>query len=133
MTSETQPNLEEFLSAVTDALLDSDDLAHVEAVHQLFSRYDVPRASAESFIRLIQRLDSALRVIPPSPAFVDRLRADLVGREQRSLVGRVRHMPARVQIAAGIVAVAGFVLLSRRRLGDLAGVTDAEIIPSQQI
>jgi len=80
----------------------------------------VPRAEVESFLQLIQRLHVALVGVQPSRRFVQRLRQDLIGQSQWNLVNRVRYLPPRVQIAAGIALIAGFILLSRRRLAALA-------------
>jgi hypothetical protein len=54
--------------------------------------------------------------VQPSRRFVRRLKQDLVTPEDYNVLTRVRRLPPRVQIAAGIALIAGFMLLSRRRL-----------------
>jgi hypothetical protein len=113
--SSSDLHLQNLLSALTDAILvDQTDLDH------LYRQYNVPRAEVESFLQLIQRLHVALVGVQPSRRFVQRLRQDLIGQSQWNLVNRVRYLPPRVQIAAGIALIAGFMLLSRRRLAALA-------------
>jgi hypothetical protein len=113
-----QHSLEDLLSAVTDALLAED--THLDAV---IARYDVPRSNVDAMVSLIRRLHRTLVGVNPSPRFVQKLKHDLIGTPETGLVARLRYLPARVQIAAGVVAVAGFMLLARRRLLDLAAVT----------
>lgn len=104
-------NIQDLLAAVTDAML--SEQGDVEAV---IGQYAVPRADVDQFIQLINRLHLTLVGVQPSPRFVRRLRQELVGSDGRSVLTRVRHLPVRVQVAAGIALVAGFMILSRRRL-----------------
>jgi hypothetical protein len=46
---------------------------------------------------------------------VRRLHQDLIGGESSNVLVRVRKLPPRVQLAAGLALMAGFVFLSRRR------------------
>lgn len=103
--------IENLLSAVTDALL-----AENTNVDAIVRQYKVPRNDVESFVRVINRLHIVLVGVQPSRRFVRRLKQDLVGAPNRNVLSRVRHLPPRVQIAAGIALVAGFMLLSRRRI-----------------
>jgi type VI protein secretion system component VasF len=103
--------LENFLSAVTEAML-AEEHTDLDAIA---SRYDVPRQEMEGFIGIIQRLHMTLVGAKPSRRFVGRLRHELVGRRY-NVVSTIRYLPPRVQIAAGIALVAGFMLLSRRRM-----------------
>ncbi len=111
----SQHPLEDLLSAVTDALLADD-----QQLEPIIARYDVDRSQVRTFVTLIERLHHTLTGVEPSPRFVNRLKAELLGSQQRGLLGRVRYLPARVQIAAGFVAVAGFILIASRRIADLA-------------
>ncbi|NWG15555.1 MAG: hypothetical protein HXY41_02875 [Chloroflexi bacterium] len=112
MASEVQ--LLDLLSAVTDALL-ADDSADVDTI---VAQYAVPRAEVDSLIGIIRRLHLTLVGAQPSRRFVRRLKHDLVGMSDRNVVARIRYLPARVQIAAGIALVAGFMLLTRHRMLD---------------
>ncbi len=111
----SQHPLEDLLSAVTDALLVDD-----HQLEPIIARYDVDRSQVRTFVALIERLHHTLTGVEPSPRFVNKLKADLMGSQQRGLLSRVRYLPARVQIAAGFVAVAGFILIASRRVTDLA-------------
>ena len=120
--------LENLLSAVTDALL-ADEHANLDPI---VSRYAVPRHDVEGLVGLVRKLHVTLVGAQPSRRFVNRLRNDLVGAQRTNIVNRVRYLPPRVQIAAGIALVAGFVLLNRRRLIDDARHESQEIPVLQQ-
>jgi type VI protein secretion system component VasF len=118
----TDSQMEALLLALTDAIL--TDRPDVDA---LAGRYNVSPVEVAGFIRVIRRLHQHLTGAQPSERFVKRLHHDLMGTPQNGLVSRVRYLPPRVQIAAGVVAVAGFMLLARRRLlGDAAPDTARE-------
>ena len=104
--------LQNLLSAVTDAMLadKNGDIEHI------VGRYAVPRQEVDSLVGIIRRLHMTLVGAQPSRRFVHRLKTDLLGTPERNVVTRIRHLPPRVQIAAGIALVAGFMLLSRRRM-----------------
>ena len=107
-------DLENLLSAVTDALL-ADERANLD---QIVTRYSVPRQEVEGLVGIVRKLHMTLVGAQPSRRFVSRLRSDLMGTQRTNIVNTVRYLPPRVQIAAGIALVAGFMLLSRRRLID---------------
>jgi hypothetical protein len=118
-------HLEDLLSAVTDALL-REGAAAKDPLDAIARRYDVPRGEVEGFAAMIRRVHVALAGVQPSPRFVNRLRHDLIGQPPRGVLARVRFLPPRVQIAAGVVAVMGFMLITRRRLiGDAADIAGA--------
>jgi hypothetical protein len=106
--------LQNLLSAVTDALL-ADPNSDLDAIA---GRYAVPRNEVQGMIGIIRRLHMTLVGAQPSQRFVRRLKHELVGETDRNLVARVRYLPPRVQIAAGIALVAGFMLITRRRMVD---------------
>lgn len=108
----TELQLQDLLSAVTDALL-SDENADLDT---LVAQYAVPRADVENFLGVIRRLHILLVGAQPSRRFVRRLKHDLIGEANHNVVARIRYLPARVQIAAGVALVAGFMLLTRRRM-----------------
>ena len=111
MTYTDSSQLENLLSAVTDALMaDDDDLDSIVA------QYDVPRDTVDRFVGIIRRLHVLLVGVQPSQRYVQRLKQDLIGTSGQGIIARVRYLPPRIQITAGVVAVAGFMLLSRRRL-----------------
>src|SRR5512147_2582514 len=108
----TELQLQDLLSAVTDALL-ADENADLDI---LVAQYAVPRSDVENFLGVIRRLHIMLVGTQPSRRFVRRLKHDLVGESNRNVVSRIRYLPARVQIAAGVALVAGFMLFTRRRM-----------------
>jgi hypothetical protein len=117
--------LETLLAAVTEAILhDEQDL------DQIVSRYDVPRSELEGLVNVIRRLHVVLIGVRPSRRFAQRLRVELMGDQQRGVINRLRYLPPRVQIAGGIVLVAGFMLLSRRRAALAEQATDAHEMPA---
>ncbi len=120
--------LENLLSAVTDALL-ADERTNLD---QIVNRYAVPKNEVVGLVGLVRKLHVTLVGAQPSRRFVNRLRTDLVGSHRQNIVNRVRYLPPRVQIAAGIALVAGFMLLSRRRLIDDARHESQEIPVLQQ-
>jgi chloramphenicol 3-O-phosphotransferase len=107
--------LETLLAAVTEAIIhDEQDL------DQIVSRYAVPRGELEGLVNVIRRLHVVLVGVRPSRRFAQRLRLELMGQRQQGVIQRLRYLPPRVQIAGGIVLVAGFMLLQRRRAASLA-------------
>ncbi len=108
--SMTTPQIEDMLSALTDALVGAGD------VDQVARRYGVSRAEVLGFIVLIERLHRALVGVKPSHRFAHRLRQDLMGAPRMNVLARIRKLPPRVQIAASVALVATFLLLARRRL-----------------
>ena len=107
--------LQNLLAAVTDALLEDDS-----TLDELIAQHQVTSVSAQGLLRLVHRLYQVFIPVQPSPRFVRRLRHDLIGHETGNVLVRVRRLPPRVQIAAGLALVAGFVILSRRRPGTAA-------------
>ena len=113
MTEGANLPMDNMLSALTDALIADDG-----NVDHIIARYPVSRAEAEQFLQIIRKLHYVLVGVQPSNRFVQRLKRDLMGETQTAgLIGRVRGLPPRVQIGAGVALIAGFMLLSRRRLG----------------
>ena len=113
--TEQPTTLQNLLDAVTEAII-SDG----ENLDDIVQRYAVPRADVEGLINVIRRLHVVLVGVRPSRRFAQRLRQELMGQHQRNVINRLRYLPPRVQIAGGIVLVAGFMLLSRRRYASLA-------------
>lgn len=113
--TEQPTQLQNLLAAVTEAIINDEQDLDV-----IVRRYAVPRADVEGLIHIIQRLHVVLVGVRPSRRFAQRLRQELMGQHQRNVINRLRYLPPRVQIAGGIVLVAGFMLLSRRRIASLA-------------
>ena len=122
MTQTELSQLENLLSAVTDALLVSDD--NLDAV---IAQYDVSPDTVTRLVNLIRRLHVTFVGVQPSQRYVQRLKKDLIGVPGKGVLARVRYLPPRVQIAAGIAVLAGFMLISRRRMID-----DAREAPALQ-
>ena len=102
--------LQNLLDAMTEAILNEE-----QDLESIVHRYAVPRADVEGLINVVRRLHIVLVGVRPSRRFAQRLRQDLMGQQQRNVINRLRYLPPRVQIAAGIALVAGFMLISRRR------------------
>lgn len=121
------PQFDSLLAAVTDAIL-----ADEHDVETIVARYHVPRDQFEGALYLIHRLTDALVMVNPSKRYVRQLRADLIGHTPTyGLVSRVRYLPPRVQIAAGLTLLAGVAFLLRRRM-TVESPTDTVEIPVLQ-
>lgn len=103
-------HMHNLFDAITEALLTGQD----EMVEYLIDQSEVSRAKAEELLDVIDGLRASLSSQEPSVQFVRQLKADLTG-ERAGLVTRIRFLPGRVQIAAGLALVAGFALILRRR------------------
>ncbi len=126
MPTTDHTDMQHLLTAVTDALLaDQTDLSRI------ISGYDVPQDQVTAFIHLIERLHHSLAGVQPSKRFVRRLKQDLIVNKENNVLARVRHLPPRVQIAAGIALVAGFMLFSRHRLISDARQETQEAVTAQ--
>jgi len=117
--------LENLLTAVTEAILHEE-----QDLETIVSRYSVPRSELEGLINTIQHLHVALVGVRPSRRFAQRLRQELMGQQQRGVINRLRYLPPRVQIAGGIVLIAGFMLLSRRHHSTSQIADEAQEVPA---
>ncbi len=106
-------HFQDLLSAVSDSILADENDGSIDLI---FARYDIARSEIEPFITIIRQLRVSLIGVRPSPRFAQRLRAELIGTSQWGVLGRVRYLPPRVQLMAGVMILASFMLLSRRRL-----------------
>jgi hypothetical protein len=111
----SENHMQDLLSAVTDALLAGD--RNIDAI---ISRYQVSRTQVNVLVAIIRRLHVTLVGAQPSQQFVRRLKQDLMGEPVPNVITRIRRLPPRVQIAAGIALLAGFMLLQRRRMQEYA-------------
>jgi len=119
--------LEDFLSAVTDALQQGE----TTDIDQIAARYQLNGDDARSLVNVIRRLNQHLIPVRPSDRFVTRLRADLNG--NNGLMFRVRNLPPRVRFAAGAITVAGLLYIAQRRFFGDEDVADGSdiILPEQ--
>jgi hypothetical protein len=107
-----------FLMAYADALVsEKPDL------DQLLRQYDnVVRSQVEGLLTLTERISRSLTQVAPSEQFVVQLRHDLIeasSPDRVSLWGRIRSLPPRTQIAAGLggaTLTAGVVLIASRSM-----------------
>lgn len=107
----TEVQVQNFLAAITDALMTNP---HAD-LRSFAAAYNIPRDVADELIDLVLRLHSTLVEVHPAKAFTRRLGQELRGKEQGAF-STIRHLPTRVQLAAGITVIAGFIFYSRRRL-----------------
>jgi hypothetical protein len=111
MIPDTQ--LEKLYNAITDAI---NNEASDDEINRLIESFQVPHSrEVDSIVAIIARLHTALIGVQPSPRFVRELRRDLLATYEQQLVQRIRSLPARVQIAALLVMVGGFLMLLTRR------------------
>ncbi len=113
-----EPHNEHLIAAVTDALVSGNS-----DFDRVIARYQVSRGDAE-LIRVIRNLHSEFAGVRPSRQFAHRLHHELMMQGQPGLFNRLRYLPPRVQMAAGVAVLAGFLLLSRRRLSALRDVLE---------
>lgn len=119
--------LEDFLSAVTDALQQGD----ATDITQIAARYQLNGDDTRSLVNVIRRLNHHLMPVRPSEQFITRLRGDLTTTNS-GLMQRVRNLPPRVQFAAGAITVAGLLYIAQRRFFGEDVPTDAtDILPEQ--
>ena len=105
-------HFEDYLTAVTDAVLRGE-----RDIDRIAARYGVSAAEAEQIAPLIGRLKAVCRPERPSERYTRKLRRDLMGTPDYTLVERVRYLPPRVQLAAGAAVSITAVLLVIGRFG----------------
>ena len=113
----SNPNLSDVQMQNLLATLTHAVLAAEGDVEALAARYQVTSAELLSLLELVDQMNQSFVPVQPSEQFVHRLHQDLVGAENGNVLVRVRRLPPRVQLAAGLALMAGFVILSRRRAG----------------
>jgi hypothetical protein len=113
---------QDLLMAHADGLVAGNlDREQLRSRHSRLSLSDI-----DDLFTLAERISLALIEISPSPDFVDELRLRLLevaDQHNRSLWGKLRHMPRRTQLAAGIggaTLTAGVVLVAHRPMRDAA-------------
>ena len=127
MSEET--TMQNFVSELTDALL-NDASSH--QVNGIIGRSDVAALEADSWLHLIHRLKQGMLNEQPSEKFVNNLKRNLLGQQNETLTDKLRSLPARVHVAAGVAVVAGFMLITRRKLtveaNDQTDVADVAVL-----
>jgi hypothetical protein len=109
MQTPDQSQMPEMLATVTDTMLAGKNIDAVLHV------YGVSKRQIADFLNIITVLQRALVGVKPSRRFTHRLKQDLMGTPRMNVITRIRYLPPRVQIAAGVALMAGFALLLRRR------------------
>lgn len=127
MSYTNENRFEDLLSELTDALLND---ASARQINTLVDGYEIAAVEVNPFKELIYQLQGVLEPQQPSDQFVKRLKRDLTGQQRYTFMDRLRYLPARVHVAAGVAVVAGFMLITRRRLG--VNIKDAVEIPALQ-
>ncbi|XWX04251.1 hypothetical protein VZO05_01595 [Aggregatilineales bacterium SYSU G02658] len=117
--------MEQLYTALTDAIVNE---ASDEEINALIESHQVPHnREVDQMVGLILRLHTTLLGVQPSPRFVRGLRRELLAMYEDNLVQRIRHLPARVQLAALLVMVGGFAMLFTRRRAEATKVESATI------
>jgi len=127
MANSEDSQFDDLLDALTDAMLaEQDDVDHI------LDRFGTSQQQTNGFIHMIRNLRDAFSPQEPSDKFVKSLKRDLMG-QSNGMTARLRGLPARVQVAAGFALVAGFMLITRRRLtGGLSSDSNEELPALQQ-
>jgi hypothetical protein len=105
----TEIEMQNLLDTVTEALIEGREL------EPILEQYGASYNDISSLVEIIGDLHTTLASQQPSDRFVRSVKYDLMGR-QGGIVARVRFLPGRIQIAAGLALVAGFALLAHRRI-----------------
>jgi hypothetical protein len=124
MTSDVK--MQNLVNDVTDALLTG------ESVDSARRKYDVSRAESDELIHLIERINRSMEKVEPSAQFSKNLKADLLGEQRTGVVGRIRTLPARVQYAAVVAIVGGFLLILQRMFFGDHEAAQEETNPAQE-
>jgi hypothetical protein len=124
MTSDVK--MQNLVNEVTDALLAGENLDTVRRKH------DVARGDADDLINLIERINQSMQKVEPSAQFAKSLKADLMGEQRTGVVGQIRKLPARVQYAAVVAIVGGFLLILRRMFFGEEHVVQEDTNPAQE-
>lgn len=123
MTSDVR--MQELINALTDAVLRDD--ADIERIRQ---EIELPQHEVDSLLNIIEGLHDSFVPVEPSQRFVTQLRSELVQEPSWGWLWRLRSLPARFHMAAGVALFGGFMLIWRRRfMGEAAqDVEEAPIL-----
>ena len=118
--------MQNLVNDVTDALLAG------ESVDSARRKHDVSRADSDELVALIENIHRSMEKVEPSLEFAKDLKAELLGEQRTGVVGRIRKLPARVQYAAVVAIIGGFLLILQRMFfGDHESAQD-ETNPAQK-
>jgi len=120
--------VQDLLNDLTDVLLSEQDSRQL---NRLLRHYDED-SDQHRLLHLIQQIHRTLIWQEPSDKFTRRLKQDLMGTQESGVLARLRYLPARVQVAAGVAVVAGFMLITRRRLTEPSDDTADVAVLQQQ-
>ncbi|QPC84745.1 hypothetical protein G4Y79_10305 [Phototrophicus methaneseepsis] len=115
----TEVQMQEFVSALTDAVVQGRG-----SVDQIVGRYDMHDEDVMMWLPLIEELNQTLVEVQPSERYRRQLRKELLTGQPVNVGLRLRRLPARVQLAAVLTLIGGFLLIARNRfVGDVDKVT----------
>lgn len=115
----TEVQMQEFVSALTDAVVQGRG-----SVDQIVGRYDMHDEDVMMWLPLIEDLNQTLVEVQPSERYRRQLRKELLTGQPVNVGLRLRRLPARVQLAAVLTLIGGFLLIARNRfVGDVDKVT----------
>ena len=105
MNTIPESNVQDLVSTLTDAVINRD-----ATLDQFMGRYDLNDEDIANWLPIINSLHNTLVEVQPRPAFKRQLRNELLKRPIGVRV-RLRPLPTRVQLAAVLTIVGGFVLI----------------------
>ena len=120
-------SIEHLLAAHADALLKKPSLRQ-DDFDFLFDEYgltDEETIEAEGLLAIAHQLGTTLTPVAPSDEFMLRLRNDLTGQTEPTLLLRWRKLPTFYRLAAslgGLTLTAGILLIAVRRAADVVGI-----------
>ena len=80
----------------------------------IIERHNISQDKVDELLDIVQFLQSELVIQKPSLVFVRDLKQDLVG--QDGMFTRLRYVPVRVQITAGLAVFSGFAYIMGKRV-----------------
>jgi hypothetical protein len=115
-----EARIEALLAQHADTLIDDDsfDMLPFESSFTDADFAPVDVAEVRNLMQLATQVSTVLSPIEPSPEYIARLRAELAGQAQTTLLVRWRKLPASYQLAAklgGMAITAGIVALAAAR------------------
>jgi hypothetical protein len=97
-----------YLNDATEAFLAG------ESLESLREEYGIPYQEAHDLMSLVENINNTMIEVQPSKQFSRNLKDELMGLERTGMVWRIRHLPARVQLAALAAILSGFLIILQR-------------------